>query len=475
MTISAAASGAKVSTFNGNAGAEPSDTPSRTSAGTNHLLHGPLLPTLIRLALPTVAVLFMTTVLSVAETYFVSSMGFEAIAAASLVVPVMMLMTMVSNGGIGGGVSSAIARARGGGRHADAESLVWHSVVIAVAAGASFTFVAWFAGPALYRALGGTGRALELAVLYSDILFSGAVLFWVLMLLQSALRGAGDVKAPALIMLAGVAAGLVLSPALIMGWLGLPRLGIAGAGVAQVLCNAGALAIVVSYMRSPRSNLRLRRYPLRRDHFAAILGVGLPSMLSAVMINLSIGALTAAAGAFGVAAIAGYGIASRLELLLVPLMFGFGTAVITVVGTSLGAGDIARARRAALLNALFVAGLVEIVGLTVALMPQSWLGLFTTDPVVMAVGSHYLRLVGPMYGFIAITTALFFAGQGAGRIGWPLTAGAVRLAFAVSAAAWVFFGHASLGVAFVLVATGALAAAAISLAGFSRVRWGRDR
>jgi len=446
--------------------------PTSNAGSIDHLLHGPVLPTLIRLALPTVAVLFMTTVLSVAETYFVSSLGLDAIAAASLVVPIMLFMTMVSNGGIGGGVSSAIARARGAGLHSAAESLTWHAVVIAVVAGAMFTLLALVAGPSLYSALGGTGRSLEQAVLYSNILFGGAILFWCLMLLQSALRGAGNVKVPAAIMLGGVAAGLILSPALIKGWLGMPSLGVAGAGVAQVICNAGALAVVVAYMRSPRSNLRLRRYPLRREHFAAILGIGLLSAVNAVMFTLSITALTAAAGAFGVAAIAGYGIASRLDMLLVPVMFGFGTAAITVVGTSLGAGDVKRARSAALVNAFFVAGLLEVVGLAVASMPHVWLGLFTADADAQSVGAHYLRVVGPMYGFIAITAELYFAGQGARRIGWPMAAGAIRFLCAVAATAWVFVWHAGLGSAFVLVAAGILASGVISLWGFWRARWG---
>ena len=439
----------------------------------NPILEAPLLPTIVRLALPTVAVLFMMTVLSVAETYFVSTLGLDAIAAASLVVPVMMLMTMVSNGGIGGGVSSSIARARGAGRHDDAESLAWHALVIALVAGVLFAAVMLAAGSVVYGALGGTGRALEQAVLYSNILFGGAPILWSLVLLQSSLRGAGNVKVPAAIMLGGVVAGLVLSPALIRGWVGLPRLGVAGAGVAQVLCNVGALVVVVQYMRSARSNLRLRRHPLRRDHFQAILGIGLLSTVNAVMTTLSISALTAAAGVFGVAAIAGYGIASRLDLLLVPVMFGFGTAVITVVGTNLGAGNVARARRAALLNTFFVAGLVEVVGLVVAIAPRVWLGLFTTDAAVLAIGGAYLRTVAPHYGGIAIIAELYFAGQGAGRIGWPMVAGAARFLCAIFAGIWVLHGHAALGSAFVLVAVGIAAATAISLFGFWRVRWRR--
>ncbi|MGV8919268.1 MAG: MATE family efflux transporter [Pseudomonas sp.] len=452
---------------------EPDDALPASNAGTlSHLLHGPILPTLIRLAIPTVAVLLMSTVLSIAETYFVSSQGLNAIAAASLVVPIMMLMTMVSNGGIGGGVSSSIARARGAGRHDEAQSLVWHAVVIALVAGTLFMLAAWLSGRWIYSTMGGSGDALEQAIVYSNILFAGAIPFWILMLMQSALRGAGNVKVPALIMSGGVVVGLIISPALITGWMGLPHMGVAGAGVAQVICNMGALAAVLGYMRSTRSNLHLKRYPLRGDHFAAILGIGLISTINAVMATLSVTALTTAAGAFGVAAIAGYGIASRLDMLLIPVMFGFGTAVLTLVGTNLGAGNVARARRAALVNALFVAAIVETLGVLVAIFPSLWVGLFTDSPEVLAVAGHYLRVVAPFYGFMAINAELYFAGQGARKIGWPLTAGAIRFGFAVLAGTSVVIAHGSLQTAFMLVAAGAVASGLISLLGFWRVQWG---
>jgi putative MATE family efflux protein len=423
----------------------------------NDLLEGPLLRKLIRLALPTVAVLFMTTLLSVAETYFVSSLGRDAIAAASLVVPVMMLMAMVSSGGIGGGVSSAIAHARGAGNLEHSESLVWHAFVIAAAAGGLFSLVLLLGGPAIYKGLGGSGNALHQAVLYSNILFAGAIPAWMLTLLQAALRGAGNVKVPALIMLGGVVGGLILSPVLIKGWLGLPSMGVAGAGIAQVLCNIVALGVVIRYMRSPSCSLKLRPYPLKREHFAAILGVGLPSAVNAVMAALSITAMTAAAGTAGVAAIAGYGIASRLDMLLVPVMFGFGTATITLVGTNLGAGNVARARRAAIVNVLFVATIVGVIGVLVALFPTLWLGLFTDD--------------APFYAVLGVIFGLYFAGQGARRIRWPMTASALRFAFAVSAMALVAEGTISLHGAFVMVASSIAIAASVSLAGFWRTRW----
>jgi Na+-driven multidrug efflux pump len=78
------------------------------------------------------------------------------------------------------------------------------------------------------------------------------------------------------------------------------------------------------------------------------------------------------------------------------------------------------------------AGVTEVIGLTAALFPEAWLGLFSSEPAVLAAGAAYLRVVGPAYGFFGLGLALYFASQGAGRLLWPLLAGTVRL---VSAAA----------------------------------------
>src|SRR3954447_22615131 len=79
------------------------------------LLMGPILPTLLRLALPTVTVLVAQTAVNIAEAYYVGYLGTDALAGAALVFPIFMLMTMMSNGGFGSGVASSVARAVGGG------------------------------------------------------------------------------------------------------------------------------------------------------------------------------------------------------------------------------------------------------------------------------------------------------------------------------------------------------------------------
>src|ERR1700735_4149233 len=122
--------------------------------------HGPIVGTMLRLALPTVSVLIVQTLVSVAETFYVSFLGTTAIAGVSLVFPVVMLMTTMSNGGIGGGVSSAVAREIGAGRQKEADALLLHAIVLAAALGLLFMAAALIFGPDLYRSLGGHGAIL---------------------------------------------------------------------------------------------------------------------------------------------------------------------------------------------------------------------------------------------------------------------------------------------------------------------------
>jgi Na+-driven multidrug efflux pump len=111
-------------------------------------------------------------------------------------------------------------------------------------------------------------------------------------------------------------------------------------------------------------------------------------------------------------------------------VFGLGAALVTMVGTNIGAGQLARAQHVAWVGAGLAALVTGAVGLFGAIFPHAWLGLFSRDAEVLATGTLYLRTVGPLYGFFGVGLALYFASQGAGRLGWPLFAGFLRLAIA---------------------------------------------
>src|SRR3989441_162521 len=310
------------------------------AAGTRVLLEAPIPGTLLRLAAPNVVVIAVQAAINVLEAVYVGWLGRDALAGIALVFPLVMLMQTMSAGGMGVGIASAIARALGGGRRRDADALVVHALVIALVLGAAFTVGMLWGGPRLYRAMGGTDGALAAALTYSNVVFAGAGAFWLFNTLGSILRGAGNMRLPAVVVLAGLV------------------------------------------------------------------------------------------GAFGTVALAGYGTGARLEYLQFPLVFGLGSALVTMVGTNVGAGQLARARRIALVGGAMAFALTETIGLAAALFPGVWMSLFTRDPAVVAAGSAYLRVVGPSYGFFGLGLALYFASQGAGRVVWPLVAGFMRLVLA---------------------------------------------
>ncbi|HEY3678093.1 MAG TPA: MATE family efflux transporter, partial [Bradyrhizobium sp.] len=148
--------------------AEANPAQRRADATRAAILNGAILPTLMTLALPTISVLMAQTAVSIAEAYYVGFLGTDALAGVAMVFPVFMLMTMMSNGGVGSGVASAVARAVGAGRKDDADALVLHAIVLAIIFGAAFTLGTIRGGPMLYRALGGHSEALGAALQYSN-------------------------------------------------------------------------------------------------------------------------------------------------------------------------------------------------------------------------------------------------------------------------------------------------------------------
>lgn len=421
---------------------------------TRMLLEAPIASTLLRLAAPNVLVMLAQAGVGLMETYFVGKLGTDALAGMALVFPVVMLMQMTSAGAMGGGIASAIARALGARRRADADALVLHALVIAGVFSLLFMLAVLGGGRWLYGQMGGTGGALEAAMVYSNWVFAGAALVWIFNTLSAVIRGTGNMAVPAIVTVAGALVLVPLSPLLIFGWGPLPGLGIAGGAVALLAYYlAGSLALA-AYLWSPKSLLRpsLTHIRFRWLLFKDILRVGLVGTVSTVATNLAIVITTALVGGFGTAAIAGYGTAARLEYLLVPLVFGLGAPLVAMVGTCIGAGQRERALKATWIGAGLAFAMTEAIGLWAAAFPRAWLSLFNSDPAMLEAGSLYLRAVGPVYGFFGLGLVLYFASQGAGRLLWPVLGNVARLAVAVTGG-WLALRWGS-GLAGVFIAQG---------------------
>lgn len=409
---------------------------------TARLIEAPILPTLLRLAVPNLVVMLAQAATGLVEAWYASRLGAEALAGVALVFPAVMLVQMISSGAMGGGILSAIARALGAGRRAEADALVWHALAIAAGLGALTSLSALTGGRALYSAMGGSGASLAAALAYSDVIFAGAVLIWLFNSLAAVIRGAGNLLLPALVGGVGLIGVIAVSPVLIFGWGPVPALGLAGGALAVLLYYAAGSLVFIAHLWGRRGVLRpaVRPPPLRWPALYEILRVGAVSALVSATTNITIAFATAYAGALGPLAVAGYGTAVRLEYVLVPVIFGLGGPMAAMTGTAIGAGLRQRALRVAWTGAVIAALLTESIGLAAAVWPHAWLKIFTSEPAAIEAGAAYLRMVGPFYGFYGLGLSLYFASQGAGKLIWPLTAGMLRLAVSV-AGGWLALRH----------------------------------
>jgi putative MATE family efflux protein len=452
----------------------PLDAPA-VSAPLNSLVTSPILPTLLRLALPNTVAMFGSTLVAVAETSYIGRLGIEPLAAIALVFPFAMLTQMMSAGAMGGGVSSAVSRALGAGDHDRAASLALHAAIIGVGGGLFFTVMMLLFGRQYFAALGGQRAVLEQACDYSNVLFSGAIAIWLANTLASVLRGTGDMRLPSAILVAAAMVQIIVGGTFGLGLFGLPQFRMRGVAAGQLTAFSLGAGFLLWYLASGRSRLRLKfsAFRFQRGMFIDILKVGAIACLSPLQSVLTILIFTKIVAGFGTETLAGYGMGSRLEFLLTPIAFAIGVASVPMVGMAIGAGLVMRARQVAW-TAAAVAGLsVGLVGLVVAVKPALWVSLFTTDPGVAAAANSYFAWAGPAFAFFGVGACLYFASQGAAKVGGPVLAYTARLAIVAIGGWWLASIDAPAWTLFALVGGGMIVLGLGTVLSIRMTRWGK--
>lgn len=440
----------------------------------NPLLSGPILPVVVRFALPNIGAMVAGSVAAIAETAYVGRLGVPALAGMAVVFPFVMLQAMLSAGAMGSGLSAAIARALGAGDKRRAESLAAHGFWIGLVAGLGTTVLMLSAAPLLFGLLGATGAALDEAVTFARIAFLGAMGAWLLNLMAAVLRGSGNMAVPSTTLLVVATVQVVVGGTLGLGLGPAPRLGMAGIGAGQVMASAAGALFLVWYLRSGRSQvgLKLASVAPERSVFVEIIKTGLTAALSPIMSISTIIILNRLVAGFGPTVLAGFGIGTRLEFLLTPLGFAVGVASVPIVGAAIGAGIPARARAAAWVAARLAAAVMAVIGLVLAVVPGLWVGMFTDDPATLAAASHYFRWAGPTYGFFGVGMSLFFSALAAGKVAPMLLAGALRLVIVVLGSLVITALSAPVDGVFMLIAAGTAAYGVVSMLVMARSHWG---
>lgn len=388
------------------------------------LTEGPILKTLIRLAVPVTIAMVMFTVYLMVDLYFVGRLGPDAVAALSIAGNAFFIhlgfSTVLGTGGM-----ALIAQAFGRKDYEYAATVFKQSILLALIVGVIEAATGLMIAPAYIKYFGGSGKSLEWGIQYFQIFVISFLFMILLYTIGNCYRGMGNTKTPMIIMLQANLLNILLDPILIFGWLGLPALGVRGAALASVISQIYALAIYGYFIFIKGSHIDLKgKWQLRFSIIRKCLFIGIPSGMNHFLLAANLLITFRVISVYGTAALASIGIGFRiLQAIYIPVI-AVASAMAAIVGQNFGAnkydrisGTFARAWMVSIMFMLFWTAICQA-------FPAYLIGIFSNDPAVIRFGIGYLKVFS--LGFVMVGTIMVFNAvfQGLGKT-YPSLIGAV--------------------------------------------------
>ena len=390
------------------------------------ILNGPVLTMIYKLSLPNSITGISMVLIVITDAYFVSQLGNVPLASLALVFPFLTLMQMMSAGAIGGASTSSISRFLGADLIENANSAIWHAILIGIFMSLIYTIIFGFFPEYIYSSMGGDKDVLDGAIDFSEIAFGGAVFTWLLYIFSAILRAMGEFIVPAKVQILGCLFQIFLGGVLTVGWFGFESFGIVGPAIAMVVSHFFMMIYLYFYIKYKQKIIKLSTYPLNKKSFLDIMKVGAGGLINSTTIAGTVAVVTATVSHYGIEALAGYGLGSRLEIIITPLVFGIGSVLTAAVGINAGANQMSRAKKIAWVGAIMSFIIIGVISIAVAVYPELWLDNFETNILSEKYAILYLIIVGPFYCFFAAGQTLYFASQGTGKIFFPVIVGIIR-------------------------------------------------
>ncbi|ENK2327607.1 MATE family efflux transporter [Vibrio vulnificus] len=369
------------------------------------LLSAPIAETLQKMTVPMIFGMVAILMFNLVDTFFISLLGTEALAAISYTFPVTFAVNCITMG-IGVGLSTSIGRLLGQGEAHQAARFTTHGLLLAIVLVALASTLGFFTVTPLFTLLGAKEALIPLIGQYMHVWYLTIPLLVIPMAGNSAIRATGDTKTPAkIMMLAGLING-VLDPLLIFGVGPFPELGIQGAAIASAFSWLGALIGSFYVLIKRERLLGLPQWPRLKEDWRQILKVGTPAALSNAMNPLSGAILMMMLSSHGTAAVAAYGAAQRIESILILVLMALTSALTPFMAQNFGAKNPQRAFQGLFVSMRFSVLFQGLVFLMMVPLSIPLAALFSQEQAVRDLLWHYLLVVPISYGFLGIVMML---------------------------------------------------------------------
>ena len=349
------------------------------------------------------------------DLFFVSLLGDAPLAAISFTFPVVWLLSSIIIG-FEAGVASSISRAIG---QNDTQMARRQTTDTAILAGLT-SFLLCMAGllciRPLFHLLGATEELLPLIQEYMGIWFFAEPAAAVMWTCLASIRARGNTMLEGKIIATAAAFNAVLDPIFIFGWLGFPRMGIAGAATATLTANLVVLAGTLAYLHF-RLRVFATPFTALSNIFASwkrMLHVGLPAMATNAIVPIANGIIVTMVAGYGIDAVAGFGVAMRIEPVFLIAFYALSAVSSPFMGQNFGAGRIDRVAQARIVIARFCGGFGLTIAMILAAAAFPIVSVFSENDAIRTVAVQYLWIMAISYGGygMGMTSCATFNGMG---------------------------------------------------------------
>ena len=338
----------------------------------------------------------------------------------------IVFLLMVAVMGLTVGCVAVVARAYGAGDRDRLNHVLAQSTQLVVLVGLGVALIGIPTAPHLLSALGASGDVVDAGMDYLRPMLGGSVFYYLVIMYGGVLRSVGNTRLPFFIALLSNAVNIVLNYGLILGNLGMPALGIEGAGIASVISFAVNVAVTIFVLRRGAvDNLHPTLAPRAVDRRLAfeLYRIGAPAALDMLLLNVAFISIVGMIGRIDELAVAAHGIGLRIQALAFVPGLGVSQATAAMVGQSLGAENPDEARAVARASVALCTGLMTTLGLAIIAAAYPIVGIFDVPPgsPLESFSIEWMFLLGACMPIVGVHIAFVGVLQGAGATNTSLS------------------------------------------------------
>lgn len=382
------------------------------------MLEGPVGPTLARLAIPIILGQLLQTGYQLTDAFWVGRLGASAVAAVSVSFPVTFLVIALGSGLAMAGATLS-AQYMGAGRQDRVNHVAGQTMLMVFLTSIFLGACGYALAPGLLSLLGVEPDVYRGALGFMRVSFVGMIFVFTYAMFQALMRGVGETRAPLLIVGGTVLLNFLLDPFFIFGWHGTTGYGVMGAAMATLTTQALAAALGIGIFLRGRHGIQLSLANLRPDpeYIKRAFFLGLPGSIELSTRAMGLMVMSFLVSSFGTLTLAAYGVGSNiLQVITIPAM-GLSMAVSTMVGQNMGAGNLDRAGRAAVLGSRVGFGVLTLAGLLAYALAEHLVAFFVpNDAQVIAAGAHFVRIMCLAWGGIGVQLCIVSTFRASGNM-----------------------------------------------------------